>query len=93
MQDKPSSSLLDNGIVSLDKNEWLRKCLNSTQKYFLLDQKKLSFPYRFGPDLVPNEVTLEELVSDIRVKDLVWIPISMAWTCGLAHWKYRKSFC
>lgn len=28
--------------------------------------------------------------NDIRKEDLVWIPISVAWTSTLAHWKYGK---
>lgn len=83
------SSFIDNGIVSMEKNLWLKKILNTTQKYIFIDQEQLSFPYRFGPDFVPNPVTLQQLVEDIRVKDLVWVPLSVAWSAGMAHWKYR----
>lgn len=86
----PTPATSTQELHSLQDNEFLCKILNSKQKYFYTDRQPWKFKYRFGGEFIPNDVSLLELVQDIRKGDLIWIPISVAWTSTLAHWKYGK---
>lgn len=75
---------------SLATNLWLKKILNSSNSTYFQDIQPLKCTFRFGPDLIPNKVTLWELANDIRREDLIWIPLNVVFSAVYGHCKHSK---
>lgn len=75
---------------TLEKNEWLSKILNSTQAHLFEDSEPISFPFRFGERFTPDPaITLRHLIDDVQLRDWIWLPLNVAWSSGLAHYRFH----